>query len=579
MHKEVRRNEKWFLTMKKANFDEIGEMFSISPILSRLIRNRDIVSEEEVQLYLNGTIENLDDGMLLKDMGQTVEVLKEKIEKELLIRVIGDYDIDGINGTFILEEGLRRLGGKVDTDIPDRMTEGYGLNTFLIDRAINDGVDTIITCDNGIAACKEIDYGKSKGLTIIVTDHHKVPHVDKGDEKVYIMPKADAIVNPQRFDCSYDFKELCGAAVAYKVVESLFKSLSKDVKEIDFLIENVALATIGDVMDLQGENRIFVKHGLEMLRKTKNLGLKALMDVNEIKREHLSTYHIGFVIGPCINASGRLDTAKKALELLSSAKKEQAFAIAKNLKELNDERRQITEQGVEDAISKIEESDLLCDKVLVVYLENCHQSVAGIVAGRVREKYYRPVFILTHGEAEGEIKGSGRSIEAYHMFDELCKCSDLLSKFGGHKVAAGLTMAKENIEPFRKMLNEACQLSEDDLIEKISIDMVLPFRYIDIKLIEEIKKLEPFGKGNETPLFAAKEVSVLYPKIYGENENVLSFQAQDSEGSLLRAVYFGDAKTCLEYIKGKEKIDITFSPKINEYQGKKSVQLIVKNYK
>ena len=573
------KSEKWFLTMKKANFDEIGEMFNISPILSRLIRNRDIITEDDINLYLNGTIEHLGDGMLLKDMDKVVDILKEKIEKQALIRVIGDYDIDGINGTFILEEGLRKLGGKVDTDIPDRMTEGYGLNTFLIDRAIKDGVDTIITCDNGIAACEEIDYGKSKGLTIIVTDHHKVPHVDKGNEKEYILPKADGIVNPQRSDCSYNFKELCGAAVAYKVIESLFKSMNKDVNEIEYLMENVAMATIGDVMDLQGENRVFVKHGLELLKKTKNLGLKALMEINEIKPKHLSTYHIGFVIGPCINASGRLDTAKKALELLKSAKQKEAMSIAKNLKELNDERRQITEQGVEDAIEKIETDNLLRDKVLVVYLENCHQSVAGIVAGRVRERYYRPVIIITPGEAQGEVKGSGRSIEAYHMFDELCKCSALLSKFGGHKVAAGLSMAKENIHLLRKMLNESCNLSEDDLIEKISIDMVLPFRYIDIKQVEEMKKLEPFGKGNETPLFAAKDVSILYPKIYGENENVLGFQVKDSDGSSLRAVYFGDAKVCLEYIKAKDKIDITFSPKINEYQGRKSVQLVVKNYK
>ncbi len=415
--------ERWFVSMKKAEFGEIAQRYHISPILARLIRNRDIIEDKDINLYLNGTIADLYDGILMKDMDKAVEILKEKIQEGSKIRVIGDYDIDGVNATYILKKGISQLGGIVDTDIPDRMKDGYGLNKTLIDRALDEGIDTIITCDNGIAAAKEIAYGKRNGMTIIVTDHHEIPFEETKEGKRYILPMADAVVDPHRIDCDYPFKGLCGAAVAYKLVETLFEIMQKDVDDVDFLMENVAIATIGDVMDLTDENRIFVRQGLQMLRCTKNQGLKALIECTNIPAENINAYHIGFVLGPCINASGRLDTAKRALQLLEATSRQEALKLAEELKELNDHRKEITERGVEEAVEKIEHSTLKEDKVLVLYLPDCHESVAGIIAGRIREKYSRPVFVLT--KAEKCVKGSGRSIEEYNMFEEMTKCKNL----------------------------------------------------------------------------------------------------------------------------------------------------------
>ena len=468
--------EKWFITMKKADFNRISEKYHISPIIARLIRNRDIVKDEEIDLYLNGTIADLYDGMLMKDMDRAVEILAEKIREEKPIRIIGDYDIDGVNATYILQEGLSALGAEADTDIPDRIKDGYGLNRMLVDRAIQDGIDTIITCDNGIAASEEIAYGKENGLTIIVTDHHEVPFIEAGGEREYLLPMADAVVDPHRADCEYPFKGLCGAAVAYKLVEALFNVMQRDPEDVDHLMENVAIATVGDVMDLTGENRIFVKQGLEMLKCTKNQGLKALIECTGIDVERLSAYHIGFVLGPCINASGRLDTAKRALELLNAKTRREAVVLAEDLKALNDSRKEMTEKGVEEAVQMIESTPLKHDKVLVVYLPDCHESIAGIIAGRIRERYYRPVFVLTRAE-EG-VKGSGRSIETYDMFAEMCRCRALFTKFGGHKMAAGLSLEEGNVERFRETINELADLTEEDLQMKVSIDMRLPFPYI-----------------------------------------------------------------------------------------------------
>ena len=387
--------EKWFITMKKADFNQIAREYHISPILARLIRNRDIIGDEAVDFYLNGTIADLYDGMLMKDMDRAVEILSEKIREEKRIRVIGDYDIDGVNATYILQQGLSELGADVDTDIPDRIKDGYGLNIDLIDRAIDDGIDTIITCDNGIAAAEEIAYGKENGLTIVVTDHHEVPYVEMNGEKEYILPRADAVVDPHRADCEYPFKGLCGAAVAYKLVEALYNVMQRDPEDADYLMENVAIATVGDVMDLTGENRIFVKQGLEMLKRTQNPGLKALIECTGVDVERLNAYHIGFVLGPCINASGRLDTAKRALDLLNARTRREAVMLAEDLKALNDSRKEMTERGVEEAVRMIESTSLKDDRVLVVYLPSCHESIAGIIAGRIREKYYKPVFVLT----------------------------------------------------------------------------------------------------------------------------------------------------------------------------------------
>ena len=585
--------EKWFLMRKGADFQKISQKYHISPILARLIRNRDIIGDDEIDLYLNGTIAQLYDGILMKDMEKAVMILLDKIEGKKKIRVIGDYDIDGINATYILMQGLERLGADVDSDIPDRMKDGYGLNRSLIDRAYEDQIDTIITCDNGIAAKDEIDYGKNLGMTIIVTDHHEVPYEETEEGIVYKIPLADAVVDPKQKDCNYPFPYLCGAAVAYKLIETMYNVQGKDADEVDYLMENVAIATVGDVMDLIGENRIFVKQGLDMLKCTKNLGLKALIDCTKIDINRLSAYHIGFVLGPCLNASGRLDTAKRALELLNAKTKRDADLLAGDLKALNDSRKDMTAAAVEQAICQVEQKGLIKDRVLVVYLPDCHESLAGIVAGRIREKYYRPTFVLTDGEHG--VKGSGRSIETYHMYEEMNKCKELFEKFGGHKLAAGLSLPKENVERFRRKINEVCTLTEDDLCEKVSIDMQLPLAYVNETLVDELEFLEPFGKGNPKPVFAEREVSILQARILGKNKNVLKMFVNDANGTKMDAMYFGDIERFMEHISskygdraaaeiqngygsGKIKINITYYPEINEYMGRRTPQIIIQNY-
>lgn len=568
--------ERWFITMKKADFNGIAEKYHISPIIARLIRNRDVIGDEEIDFYLNGTIADLYDGMLMKDMDRAVEILAEKIREEKKIRVIGDYDIDGVNATYILQQGLSELGADIDTDIPDRIKDGYGLNIALIDRALDDGVDTIITCDNGIAAADEIAYGKENGLTIVVTDHHEVPYIEEEGEKNYILPPADAVVDPHRADCGYPFKGLCGAAVAYKLVEALCNVMQREPEDLDYLMENVAIATVGDVMDLTGENRVFVKQGLEMLKRTQNPGLKALIECTGIDVDRLNAYHIGFVIGPCINASGRLDTAKRALELLNARTRRDAVMLAEDLKALNDSRKEMTERGVNEAINMIETTSLKDDHVLVVYLPDCHESIAGIIAGRIREKYYRPTFVLT--KAEDGVKGSGRSIETYDMFAQMCRCRDLFTKFGGHKLAAGLSLTEENVPLFRKTINELAELSEEDLQMKVSIDMRLPFPYITEELISELELLEPFGKGNPKPLFAERNLRVISPRIFGRNRNVLKCRLQDEQGSQMEAVYFGDVEACLKAMEEKQVMSFTYYPSVNEYMGRRSLQLTIVNY-
>lgn len=566
--------------MKKADFNGIAEKYQISPIIARLMRNRDVIGDEAIDFYLNGTVEDLYDGLLMKDMDRAVDILKEKIEEGKKIRVIGDYDIDGVNATYILQQGLAGLGADVDTDIPDRIKDGYGLNQMLIDRALEDDVDTIITCDNGIAAMNEIAYGKEQGMTIVVTDHHEVPYLEENGEKKYLLPPADAVVDPHRADCEYPFKGLCGAAVAYKLVEVLYRVSGKSEQEVEHLqeslMENVAIATIGDVMDLVGENRVFVKKGLELLKTTKNEGLHALMQCTGVDTSNLNTYHIGFVIGPCINAGGRLDTAKRALELLNASNRREAVTLAADLKELNDSRKEMTEEGVEEAVRQIESSSWKDDQVLVVYLPECHESIAGIIAGRIKERYYRPTFVLTKGETG--VKGSGRSIEAYDMFAEMSRCRELFTKFGGHKLAAGLSLEEKNVEVFRKRINELANLTEDDLQMKVSIDMRLPFPYINEELIHELKILEPFGKGNGKPLFAESKLRVIRPRIFGKNRNVLKCRLEDQQGNQMEAVYFGEVEDCLQQMEKKQIMSFTYYPMVNEYMGKRTIQLTIVNY-
>ena len=572
--------EKWFVAMKKADFNGIAEKYQISPIIARLMRNRDVIGDEAIDFYLNGTVEDLYDGLLMKDMDRAVDILKEKIEEGKKIRVIGDYDIDGVNATYILQQGLAGLGADVDTDIPDRIKDGYGLNQMLIDRALEDDVDTIITCDNGIAAMNEIAYGKENGMTIVVTDHHEVPYLEENGKKKYLLPPADAVVDPHRADCEYPFKGLCGAAVAYKLVEVLYRVSGKSEQEVEHLqerlMENVAIATIGDVMDLVGENRVFVKKGLELLKTTKNEGLHALMQCTGVDTANLNTYHIGFVIGPCINAGGRLDTAKRALELLNASNRREAVTLAADLKELNDSRKEMTEEGVEEAVRQIESSSWKDDQVLVVYLPECHESIAGIIAGRIKERYYRPTFVLTKGETG--VKGSGRSIEAYDMFAEMSRCRELFTKFGGHKLAAGLSLEEEKVEVFRKRINELADLTEEDLQMKVSIDMRLPFPYINEELIRELKILEPFGKGNGKPLFAESKLRVIQPRIFGKNRNVLKCRLEDQQGNQMEAVYFGEVEDCLRQMEKKQIMSFTYYPSINEYMGRRTIQLTIVNY-
>lgn len=584
----------WVLLRKGGNFTELGTRFHIHPRTAALIRNRDVIGESAVDRYLNGTIADLYDGMLMQDMDKAVDILKEKIMEKQSIRIIGDYDIDGVNATYILLEGLKGLGAIVDYDIPDRIRDGYGLNIDLIDRALDDNIDTIVTCDNGIAAYKEITYGKKMGMTVIVTDHHEVPYEEmENGERRYRIPPADAVVDIKREDCRYPYKGLCGAATAYKLIEALYNAMGKDPEDVDYLMENVAIATVGDVMDLTDENRIFVKQGLEMLKRTKNQGLSALMECTGINREHLSAYHIGFVIGPCINAGGRLDTAKRALELLCAGSKKEADLLAGDLKALNDSRKNLTEEAVKRAVIQVETTGLKSDKVLVVFLPDCHESIAGIVAGRLRERYYKPVFVLT--KAEEGAKGSGRSIESYHMYDELSRCKDLLTRFGGHKLAAGLSLPEENILFLRKALNENTTMTEKDLTEKVVIDMQLPLGEITESFVEELSLLEPFGKGNTKPVFAQRKVTLSRGRIIGKNRNVLKMEVMDEDRTRMDAIYFGELEMFFGYLEEKYGegsgddllcgrgdrlvMDITYYPGINEYMGRKTMQITILDYR
>ena len=570
--------ERWVLLRKGADFEAISKKFHISPRLASLIRNRDVIGDEAINQYLNGTIAELYDGMQMKGMPQAVEILTEKIRDREKIRVIGDYDCDGINATYILLEGLEKLGAKVDSDIPDRIKDGYGLNQHLIDRAHEDGIDTIITCDNGIAAAKEIEYGKALGMTIIVTDHHEVPYKENEAGRRYILPPADAVVDPRQEGCEYPFKGLCGAAVAYKLVEALCEANGQDVADLDYLLENVAIATVADVMDLTEENRILVKQGLEMLKRTSNLGLRALIQCIGLEGKKIQAYHIGFILAPCLNASGKLDTAKRALALLRAKTEREADMLAGDLKALNESRRDMTDRVVDEAMAKVEQTDIRGDKVLVIYLPDCHESLAGLVAGRVRENYYRPVFVLT--DSEDGVKGSGRSIESYSMYEELTGCGDLLTKFGGHPMAAGLSLDKENVEKFKRRLNDQCTLSEEELTEKVVIDMELPFAAITEHFIEELEYMEPFGKGNTKPVFAARGVVMQRVKIIGKNKNVAKATAIDAAGNRMEAICFHDAQEFAERCeRNNGKMSITFYPGINEFRGERQIQIVITHYR
>lgn len=568
--------EKWMVYNKKADFQKIGSEFGIDPVIARLIRNRDIQDMKEIRSYLYGTLAEIPSPWKMKDMERAVQILQKKITQKKKIRIIGDYDIDGVTATCILLKGLKRLNANVDTYIPDRVKDGYGMHEQLIDKALEDGIDTILTCDNGIAAAAEIEYAKKEGLTVIVTDHHDIPFRDTEDGRIWIIPKADAVVNPKQNDCLYPNKNICGAVVAWKLIWTLYERLGIDSDEIWDFLELAAIATVGDVMDLQGENRIIVKEGLKKLSSTSFEGLKALICVNNLEGAEITAYHVGFVIGPCINASGRLDTAARSLELLLADNMEDAMKLADDLYDLNQSRKAMTEQGKEQAIQSIEENNLGKDRVLVVYLPDCHESLAGIIAGRIREAYNKPVFVLTKG-SDG-VKGSGRSIEAYSMYEELVKCSDLLMQFGGHPMAAGLSMEEKNVELFRRRLNDNCTLTEQDLIPKIMIDVPMPISYLSKKLTEQLKVLEPFGKGNSKPLFAQKNLRAVGIRVFGRNRNVAKMLLIDENGIKMDAVYFGEAQEFVDFVQAHDTISVTYYPEINVFQGRENLQVVIKNY-
>ena len=561
---------------KRADFKEIGERFGIDQVTARIIRNRDVIGEEAIEKYLHGSRKDFYSPWLLKDMEKAVAIPQEKITNKNKIRIIGDYDIDGVMSTYILLVSLRGLGADADMVIPNRIMDGYGINEHLIEQAWEDKRDTIITCDNGIAAATQIQKAKDLGMTVIVTDHHEVPFEETENGRTEILPPADAVVNPKQKDCGYPFSGLCGAVVAMKVMEALYEKMAPEVDLVDRMLPFAGIATIGDVMDLKDENRILVKEGLQRLHHTTNLGLQELIRVNGLEPENISPYHIGFVLGPCLNASGRLDTAKRALKLLLAETREEAAVLAGDLKNLNESRKEMTAQGVEKAIEQVESTSMMEDTVLVVFLPECHESLAGIIAGRLRERYHKPSFVLTRGE-EG-VKGSGRSIEAYSMYEKLCECKEYLTKFGGHPMAAGLSLEEENVETFRRKLNERSGLSQEDLVEKVSIDVPMPIHYIRKDLVRELSLLEPFGKGNEKPLFAQKNLWISQLRVFGKNRNVVKMRLTDENGYPMDGVYFGDGDSFAEEARGKQKIAIVYYPDINVYQGRESLQVIIRHY-
>lgn len=535
--------EKWVVSAKKADFQAIGQHFGIDPVLARIMRNRGLTDLQEMNLYLHGTRADLNDPHLLKDADLAAEILREKIKEKKRIRIIGDYDIDGIQSTYILYCALRRVGADADFVIPDRILDGYGLNEHLVTRASQDGIDTILTCDNGISAIDQIHLAKSLGMTVVVTDHHEVPFTEVDGVRREKVCEADAVVNPKQQACHYPFKKLCGAAVAFKLVQVLYEVFGLEVSEADCFIENAGFATVGDVMDLQGENRILVKLGLEMLNRTTNIGMKALILQNKLTMGAIKSHDIGFRIGPCLNASGRLDTARLSLKLLLCESETEAAVLAEEIVELNESRKLLTMHAVEQAKEIAQQEEYVNDRVLVIFLPDCHESLAGIVAGRIREAYYRPTLVVTRSEHGA--KGSGRSIESYSMYEELCKCEEYLTQFGGHPMAAGFSLKEADIDAFRRKLNEVCTLTEEELRPKVVIDVPMPISYITERLVNQLGCLEPFGKGNEKPVFADRNLVIERLRICGKEGRVFQMKVRNAAGVSMDAVYFGDAEDLL----------------------------------
>ena len=585
--------EKWMLHNKRGDFQGIGQKYNIDPVIARIMVNRGVKEEEDVRKYLQGTLEDLYEPTLLWDMEKAADLLVDAIDKGVVIGIASDFDVDGIFSSMILHTAFTTVGATCFIETPNRVTEGYGLNRRIVDDAVEKGAGLLITCDNGIAALDAISYAKEKGLTVVVTDHHEVPFEEQEDgTRIYVKPDADAIVNPKQEECQYPFPKLCGAGVTLKLAQVLYRHYGIPKKQLEPLIEYAAIATVADVMDLEDENRILVKYGLELLKHTKNKGLRAILEVNNLLDCDIKAYHIGFVIGPCFNAAGRLETVKAALDLLMCQDDREANIMASDLKALNESRKEMTQKGVEQAITLIEESDIIKDKVLLVKLQDCHESLVGIIAGRIRERYNKPVLVFV--DVEEGIKGSGRSIEAYNMFEELLKCKDLLGRFGGHPMAAGLSLPLENFEELRRRLNENTTLVEEDFRPKVMIDVPMPIGYISEELVEQLNVLEPFGKGNEKPLFAEQHFKIISSAIVGKNQNVFKAKIANSNNARIDAVYFGDIEQFVSFLKeeyGQEEYDkmmhgeanqidigFTYYPSINEYNGRRTLQVVIENY-
>lgn len=569
-----KKKEIWMLQTKRADFNGLAMRLGVSPVAVRIMRNRGLLDEREMRKYLYGTLDDLYDPRQMKGMETAAGIIEKKLIEGKKIRIIGDYDIDGVCSTYILLKGFHRAAGngQIDYEIPDRIRDGYGINESIIRQAAEDGIDTLVTCDNGIAALKEISIAKQLGMTVVVTDHHEVP-VDAYGQ---ILPPADAVVDPKQDGETYPYHEICGAVVAWKLINVIYEDLGIPEHEWMELLEFAAIATVGDVMKLQDENRLIVKYGLKKIGSTKNTGLRMLVEKNNLDINNLSAYHIGFVIGPCLNAGGRLKSAKVALRMLLEQDPDRVSGLADELKELNDVRKDMTAKGETEAIEQVERF-YMSDKVLVVFLPECHESLAGIIAGRLREHFHKPSFVLTRGEQSA--KGSGRSIEAYHMYQGLCEVSDLLVKFGGHPMAAGLSIEKSDIDEFRRRLNENAKLTEDDFVPQIWIDVPMPFEYVNEKIVDELKGLEPFGQGNEKPLFAQKSLTIRNVRVLGKNRNVVKMNLVTNTGHPFDGLLFADGDRFLEEQTGQNTIDMIYYPDVNEYNGTRTLQAIIKNYK
>ena len=569
-----KKKEIWMLQTKRADFNGLAMRLGVSPVAVRIMRNRGLLDEREMRKYLYGTLDDLYDPRQMKGLETAAGIIEKKLIEGKKIRIIGDYDIDGVCSTYILLKGFHRAAGngQIDYEIPDRIRDGYGINESIIRQAAEDGIDTLVTCDNGIAALKEISIAKQLGMTVVVTDHHEVP-VDAYGQ---ILPPADAVVDPKQDGETYPYHEICGAVVAWKLINVIYEDLGIPEHEWMELLEFAAIATVGDVMKLQDENRLIVKYGLKKIGSTKNTGLRMLVEKNNLDINNLSAYHIGFVIGPCLNAGGRLKSAKVALRMLLEQDPDRVSGLADELKELNDVRKDMTAKGETEAIEQVERF-YMSDKVLVVFLPECHESLAGIIAGRLREHFHKPSFVLTRGEQSA--KGSGRSIEAYHMYQGLCEVSDLLVKFGGHPMAAGLSIEESDIDEFRRRLNENAKLTEDDFVPQIWIDVPMPFEYVNEKIVDELKGLEPFGQGNEKPLFAQKSLTIRNVRVLGKNRNVVKMNLVTNTGHPFDGLLFADGDRFLEEQTGQNTIDMIYYPDVNEYNGTRTLQAIIKNYK